>query len=90
MYNNIFSNVIPWLGCKHISGIMRNEKLQQIKCYYEIIISVSGVIRTHGAFARYCIPRLSCYLPLMSAFSNRTQITFSFSSVGGAPVYALS
>lgn len=30
------------------------------------------------------------HLPLMSAFSNRTQITFSFSSVGGAPVYALS
>lgn len=24
----------------------------------------------------------------MSAFSNRTQIIFSFSSVGGAPVYA--
>lgn len=26
--------------------------------------------------------------PLMSAFSNRTQMIFSFSSVGGAPVYA--
>lgn len=28
------------------------------------------------------------FIPLMSAFSNRTQMIFSFSSVGGAPVYA--
>lgn len=39
-----------------------------------------------------CKLNLSCLivydLPLMSAFSNRTQMIFSFSSVGGAPVYA--
>lgn len=49
----------------------------------KLLLLFSGV-------ARFWICHLSCHLPLMSAFSNRTQITFSFSSVGGAPVYALS